>query len=479
MGSASKKTSPMDLLSDEEQTYPTHERVRSAQTELEGFTIGDRSYERQFATMYFLRLVDLKPSVEAVALKAWEGTEIGGETVERADRVLEVRQGELCWIVGTIYMEMPLKPNILEDITKNQWIAAPPPRDKYVTPGADQTMLEDESGRLRLVGKVLERECLVTGVVVGVMGTETKDGDFDVVDVIVPELPPQENKLDIGEGEKKKGGKRKVALVSGLSFKGNAMENFETELLAEYLLGEVGGVEDQESASKITRLIIAGNSLAPAVALPPVKGEEKHKKYGYDSTTYNANPALALDNLLTTLLPSLPVTILPGPTDPANVSLPQKPLHPAIFRNAKHYAASSLHTTTNPCCVDIDGLKFLGTAGQNLDDVYKYVEGEDRLGMCERLLRWRCVAPTAPDTLWSFPFEDKDMYVIKECPHVFFMGNQEGFASRLVKGPQNQLCRIILIPKFSETNEVVLLDLDTLECESVKFGVENGTGSPG
>jgi DNA polymerase delta subunit 2 len=34
------------------------------------------------------------------------------------DRVLDVRQGELCWVTGTIYMEMPLKPNILDDLTK-------------------------------------------------------------------------------------------------------------------------------------------------------------------------------------------------------------------------------------------------------------------------------------------------------------------------------------------------------------------------
>lgn len=34
------------------------------------------------------------------------------------DRVLDVRQGELCWIVGTVYMEMGLKPNILDDISK-------------------------------------------------------------------------------------------------------------------------------------------------------------------------------------------------------------------------------------------------------------------------------------------------------------------------------------------------------------------------
>jgi len=34
------------------------------------------------------------------------------------DRVLDVRQGELSWVVGTIYMDMPLKPNVLDDLSK-------------------------------------------------------------------------------------------------------------------------------------------------------------------------------------------------------------------------------------------------------------------------------------------------------------------------------------------------------------------------
>jgi DNA polymerase delta subunit 2 len=34
------------------------------------------------------------------------------------DRVLDVRQGELCWVVGTVYMDMVLKPNVLDDIGK-------------------------------------------------------------------------------------------------------------------------------------------------------------------------------------------------------------------------------------------------------------------------------------------------------------------------------------------------------------------------
>lgn len=34
-------------------------------------------------------------------------------------RVLEVVKAQLCWIVGTVYMEMPLKPNVLEDIGRD------------------------------------------------------------------------------------------------------------------------------------------------------------------------------------------------------------------------------------------------------------------------------------------------------------------------------------------------------------------------
>jgi len=35
------------------------------------------------------------------------------------ERVLEVNRGELCYIIGTIYMEMPLKPNVMDDIASD------------------------------------------------------------------------------------------------------------------------------------------------------------------------------------------------------------------------------------------------------------------------------------------------------------------------------------------------------------------------
>lgn len=76
----------------------------------------DRQYQQQYADIYFLRLTKIKPAVEEVAIAEWEGLSIGNEKARRVDRVLDVRQGELCYVVGTIYVDMPLKPNVMDDV---------------------------------------------------------------------------------------------------------------------------------------------------------------------------------------------------------------------------------------------------------------------------------------------------------------------------------------------------------------------------
>lgn len=45
--------------------------------------------------------------------------EIAGQKAKHVERVLDVRQGELGWVVGTVYMDLPLKPNILEDLARD------------------------------------------------------------------------------------------------------------------------------------------------------------------------------------------------------------------------------------------------------------------------------------------------------------------------------------------------------------------------
>lgn len=96
------------------------DRVQSTYKPLDTFKLEKgRSYQQQYADTYFLRLTQIKPAVEEVAEAAWEGTVIGGETAKKVHRVLDVRQGELCWVAGTVYMDMPMKPNILEDVSKD------------------------------------------------------------------------------------------------------------------------------------------------------------------------------------------------------------------------------------------------------------------------------------------------------------------------------------------------------------------------
>jgi DNA polymerase delta subunit 2 len=306
-------------------------------------------------------------------------------------------------------------------------------------------MLEDESGRLRLIGPPLANEMLVTGCIVAVMGTENANGDFEVVDIRVPDLPPQPARWASskppttanGSGKRSKktklededepmespgqGNGNKLAIVSGLGISGTSTEqSLQINLLLEYLLGEALDPTSQHRASKINRLIIAGNSLASeneAVSHDIIGNTRKaNKKYGYDSSAYNPAPTAHLDNFLATLLPSMPITLIPGSSDPANVSLPQQPIHPAMFPNARAYVASPpsaageekqpgwFDAVTNPWDGEVDGWRVLGTGGQNVDDVFKYVESEDRLGMLEAMCRWRCCAPTAPDTLCEFQF---------------------------------------------------------------------------
>ncbi|KAI9823641.1 MAG: hypothetical protein M1819_001154 [Sarea resinae] len=485
-----------------DQEYPAITRAASSYNPLRTFDLArgeQKHYQQQYGDMYFLRLAKLKPAVEELATEAWEGFQIAGDMARRVDRVLDVRQGELCWVAGTVYMDMPLKPNILEDISKDHWISAPPPREKYLSPnGLDKVMLEDESGRLRLVGTPLQTEMLVTGCIIAVMGTENASGDFEVVDIKVPDLPRQPQRWERDEIEATTSGSSgkeqenlkeengKIAFISGLNVTGDEADDLTTDLLVEYLLGEATGPHEQEAVGQISRLIIAGNSLAESSPIPPrddlANGANKKaaRKYGYDSSAYNPAPTARLDVLLSTLLPTIPITLIPGASDPANVSVPQQPLHPALFPHSRAYAAPPGSTTeppgwfdsvTNPWEGDIQGWRFQGTGGQPVDDIFKYVEGDDRLDMMEHILRWRCAAPTAPDTLWSYPFQETDPFVMEECPHVYFVGNQPRFETRLIEGPAGQTVRLIALPKFKETGELVLLDAQTLELEVVRFDV--------
>ncbi|WQF79544.1 Putative DNA polymerase alpha/delta/epsilon, subunit B, DNA polymerase delta/II small subunit family [Colletotrichum destructivum] len=463
----------------------------------------ERSYQQQYADIYFLRLTSIRPAVDAAAAEAWNGTVIGGEEAKHVNRVLDVRQGELCWVTGTVYIDMALKPNILEDVSKDRWISAPISTDRYYSneDDEDMIMLEDDSGRIRLVGDVLKSIHLVTGTIIGVMGSENANGELEVIDVKFPDLAPQPSRWTLtdspsedhnmsGTSTPSQRPSSKIAIVSGLSFSGgDASYALELSLLLEFLLGEALTPAAQSSElAHVSRLIIAGNSIDSSTSTPtttnPAPKTATSKKYGYDASAYNPLPSQLLDDFLADLLPSIPVTLIPGAEDPANASYPQQPIHPAMFPRSRPYCAAPgaketgwLDTTTNPWEAEVDGWRVLGTGGQNVDDVFKYVDSDDRLGMMEAMCRWRCSAPTAPDTLWAYPFQDDDPFVMKAAPHLYFVGCQPEFSTKVIQGDNGQQVRLITVPSFAETKELVLVDTETLEVSKVKIMAATATAS--
>jgi DNA polymerase II small subunit/DNA polymerase delta subunit B len=70
-----------------------------------------------------------------------------------------------------------------------------------------------------------------------------------------------------------------------------------------------------------------------------------------------------------------------------------------------------------------------------------------------------------------YPFQDDDPFVMTQCPHLFVVGSQPKLDRAVIEGPDGQMVRLIAVPRFSETGEVVLVGTETLEVERVIIDV--------
>ncbi|KAB1226703.1 DNA polymerase delta small subunit [Morella rubra] len=173
---------------------------------------------------------------------------------------------------------------------------------------------------------------------------ETDAGDFLVQDVLEAGLPPQ-IKLPLEPREDKY-----VVFVSGLSVGSGPSNPLQSQLLVDHITGHLG--DEKNLASKDQSKL--------------------------------CEPNKELDILFTQIAASLSLDIMPGPDDPANFSLPQQPLHRCLFPGSSAY--NTFRSCTNPHCFELDNIRFLGTSGQNVDDLEKYSEAKDKIEFMERTL---------------------------------------------------------------------------------------------
>ncbi|KAJ8448137.1 hypothetical protein Cgig2_031861 [Carnegiea gigantea] len=386
---------------------PIHRKQSNYQNLDEVFLIQNEVYRgQQYSHIYFARLHLMRTLLHSL-VPHWK-PHIPVCTI------LGLEEGQECIIVGTLYKHMKLKPCILDEYAKER-SATPLVNPHNFMHADDHLVLEDESGRVKLEGTALLPSAYVTGVVVALLGKATGAGSFLVQDFLEAGLPPQIQKLPKLSDDKY------VVFVSGLNVGGSTTNPLQFQLLIDHITGHLGD----------------------------------EKNLGSKDQSRLFEPIKELDISLTQIAAGVSLDLMPGANDPANFSLPQQSLNRCLFPGSSVY--NTFRSCTNPHFFELDNIRFLGTSGQNIEDLEKYSEAKDKLEFMERTLRWRHIAPTAPNTLGCYPFTDRDPFVLESCPHVYFVGNQDKYESRLIDGPEGQVTQLICIPKFSETGVAVVV----------------------
>ncbi|KNC80578.1 hypothetical protein SARC_07062 [Sphaeroforma arctica JP610] len=420
------------------------------------FQSREKGVQRQFAQIYYARLEMLKRSVKERALKEW------GEDAPFVQSILGLELNKKACIIGTIYKEMTMKPNILRDLEVDTFAAVPAPKDK-LTDATDKLILEDQAGRINLIGKNLPIDDVVTGVVVACYGIENADGDFFVTSYCFADMAPQkmrELKPEPVDGD------TYIGLVSGLNISPQNKNLFPVQMMADYLTGNLGNENENSVVSRVSHLMVLGNSMGPMPKKSEIQAyvSDKNARNSSDDQHFALKE---LDSIFSEITANTPMIVSPGAHDPSNFSLPQLPMHGALFPNASRH--TSWTSVSNPLDVNIAGIDILATSGQPLNDIYKYCNTTDRLSIMENTLRWRHIAPTAPDTLAVYPFQGVDPFVMESTPHVYLAGNQPDFEERIVRGADGQEVHVIALPTFSVTPVLVLMNTRTLRCHPVYF----------
>lgn len=366
-----------------------------------------------------LNLEDCRPRLEEAAKLKWPDVPV-------APNMLEVKPRMRCVVIGTVYKEMKLKPNILDEHHARARYEAPPPARSNYTSEDDTVVLEDQKGRVALkcsADSGLSCEGVVTGVLLAVMGSVIGSGEF-MVESYCNVHPGPQKELTPPPGEMDP----YVALISGLCLGQSAGDaTLPLQLFVDYITGMLGGTAEQSHAAKVVRVVIAGN------LIEELEAEEEMAAYqlkGVEART--VEHVREVDNLLAQLTSSVPVDVMSGANDPSNMTVPQQPMHRCMFPKAA--SSTLMKGATNPHDFTLGGASFLGTSGQGVDDVFRFSGLTDRLEIAVKTLQWGHTFPTAPDTLPCFPFFDRDPFVIERTPHVYFAGNQPEFMTKVVEG---------------------------------------------
>eukprot|EP00418_Pyrodinium_bahamense_P051832 CAMPEP_0179176694 /NCGR_PEP_ID=MMETSP0796-20121207/87373_1 /TAXON_ID=73915 /ORGANISM="Pyrodinium bahamense, Strain pbaha01" /LENGTH=730 /DNA_ID=CAMNT_0020880235 /DNA_START=55 /DNA_END=2246 /DNA_ORIENTATION=- len=378
----------------------------------------------QYNNLYYVRLRALRRAVLEEARGLWGGMLPPEAFLPEITGYRRSSEGSEVVLIGVLFKDLKGRPNVIEqykDVKVRGSLGEGSEEDalRRLSSEDDVLWLEDSSMRLQLVASREQVGTLFTGLVLGVRGTATSDGNFQISAVCFPRMaspPPLAPSVVAGGGNDGEG--PFLALVSGLACGAE---------------GEAAG-------------------LATVAA---------HHRGGTFATAVGGAPKAVLreaDELLSTLAAAMRVDVMPGRGDPTNLTLPQMPLHPHLFKRVRE--CRDFRSVSNPYEGSIDGLNVLGHSGQPVEDLLRCTELGSPLEALATCLRASHLAPTAPDTLATQPFASGDPFVLEDVPHVLFSGGHESEGHQWHPSPRGSggtLC--VCVPAFHRRPAVVLVNL--------------------
>lgn len=403
----------------------------------------DLSFTHQYFNLYRNRLSKMRTKVQTEAYKKIF-----------SERITEVKIGKEVLVIGIIIRSHKERISNIEKYIVKVGTMDPRPSLGNFSSNEDLLYIEDENGRLSVKTDMLNG-CwgnLVTGVVIGIKGFIREDASLEAVEMLLPIVDLPQQVVQYRD--------ELICFVAGLEV-GNP--NFSHTLLhvfADFLLG---GLEDSEGSisGKIVRLVVLGDCIYKPVNARTVDrkavGESELKGFKEMSSSLKQ-----LDTIMAELAGIFPVDIVPGEMDPTNASLPQQPLSPYLFPKASVYSA--LRSVPNPYEFEIDGVKSLCTSGQNINSMSQYLpETMNDLEIMELTLRYRHIAPTAPDALQCIPIQNSDPFIIDQLPNLYIVGNMRGYKTAI----SSEGVRMIAVPRFSTTKSFVVMNRFSLESTAI------------
>ncbi|XP_015785787.1 DNA polymerase delta subunit 2 [Tetranychus urticae] len=428
------------------------------------FRIQIKPFTSQYYPYYLARLEAVRPLIHKSIEAKWSDTAKVIKISEFSDHA-----NEKVIIIGVLFKQMKNQPTILKEIAyeENQDSSPLTPQDDY-TDENDHLLLQNENECVKLHGNISVHSH-VTGVVIGLLGYADSEGnEFTVEDYCYPLLPDPWSRSSIAVNNTNNCNDKYILLVSGLGFSRNLSSKLKNalDMLSNYLVGLLDPDDGNRSAN-IIRLIIAGNLIGESVRTEEeAKDESLSKPWLRKGKPYTVDIMSTIDEYLAELGRSIEIEIMPGFTDVTNVSIPQQPIHPSILPRSSIY--STIRGVTNPYAASFDSRLFIGNSGQTIDNIRRFSNLKDPIEIMKKTISWCHLAPTAPDTLHSYPCKDNDPFCLTKLPDVYFTGNQDKFATEIQEFGSSKI-RFISLPKFEKSFTGALVNLNDLSCDCISF----------